>query len=338
MNFRHPLSLLLLLLGIQIAPAEAATCQTAPVKEIPLALTNLDFKPGSAHPVGARLGAKWSNHQYVNYAMCDAEATLRLVVSSTSGLVPASGPGRYQTGIPGTELEIGFGYNADEYAEMFADAGWELSVPASKLTNQWVRIPRKIVARLIRTGSYVPRTGEMGPVSFEARLMNGTQTLQVFAINNVTLTLTNNVILMSCVADRREIQVPMGPVAASVVRAGTAPERRYSMDVKCAGGPENAPAPVKVYFVGDTTPDGILRLSPQPGTAAGVGIALSAADGTKLPFSDRANALDMAWIEKLNGMDRYRFEGSAKYVAIPDEAGPRPGRADAVMTYVLDYN
>lgn len=337
MNLRHPFTFFLfLLLGLHIAPTQAAICRTSPAYSAPLELSSMNFNPGKAHPVGSRLGAFWANHQYDNYVVCDAPTTLTLVVSNASGIVPADGPGRYRTGIPGTELEIGFGYNVDEHIDMHADSGWEMPVQAS--TNNWVRIPRQMVVKLIRTGSHVPRTGEMGPISYEARLMNGSQTLQVFRINNAMITLTNDVILMSCTAERQETQVAMGPVAANLVRADTAPIRRYALDVKCEGGPTASPAPVKVYFVGNITPDGVLRLTDLADSASGVGIAVSATDGTKLPFSDRAAALDMAWVEKVNGIDRYRFEGHAKYVAIPDAGDPRPGRADAVMTYVLDYN
>lgn len=334
MNLRYPIAALFLFLlsGLPGAPAHAATCSASPINNGTITLGNMSFQPGSPRPIGGQLGATW---QYQTggdqYVTCwGGGATIKLVLVSDAGLVPGNGPGRYQTGIPGTEMEIGFGYHNDDVIDMHA--GWETVVNGAR-----VQIPRKILVRMVRTESHIARTGSMPAIRFTAKLMNDSQVITTFNVNG-TLSFAQDVMLMSCTANQKNTDVPMGVAAVSAVSTDAAPVRSYAMDVKCEGNPPGSPAPVKVYFVGDTTPDGMLRLSDLPDAATGVGISVFAPDGTKLPFSDRSKALDMTWIENLNGVDRYRFEGRAKYMAIPGAGEPRAGRADAVMSYVLDYN
>lgn len=333
MFLRYPITtlFLFLLFGLPGTPVHAANCTALPIANGTMTLGSMAFQPNSPRPIGGQLGAAW---QYQNsgdqHVTCTGGSVIvKLVLTSDGGLIPGSGPRRYQTGIPGTEMEIGFGYRDDATIDMHT--GWETTVSGTR-----VQIPRKILVRMVRTESYIARSGKIPTVRFTAKLMNDSQVITTFNINGA-LSFAQDVMLMSCTADQKETGVPMGIAAVSAVRADASPIRSYSMDVRCEGAHPGSPAPVKVYFVGNTTPEGVLRLSNLPDAAVGVGISVLTPDGTKLPFSDRGKALDMTWVENLNGADRYRFEGRAKYVTIPGAGEPQPGRADAVMSYVLDY-
>lgn len=324
-------ALLLLILGLHSDPARAL-CWTTP-ENLYATVGNMNFSVTAPLPIpiGGLLVDRRVNFVSEPTLICNTRSTVRLVAANEGGLVPGNGPGRYLTGIPGVELEIGFGYTPDTVISMHT--GWETTL------NMWqtVSAPRTIIMRMIRTGSHVARAGHVDIVGYTAQLRDGANVIQTFEING-RFTFSQDVLLMSCTADRRETTVPMGTTSIASLRADNSPVRSYALDIGCEGGAPDAPPPVKVFFVGDTTPDGILRLSDLPDSASGVGIAVTSADDKPLPFADRSRALDLTWLEKANGVDRYRFEGRAKYVSIPGAGEPKAGRADAVMTYVLDYN
>ncbi len=73
-----------------------------------------------------------------------------------------------------------------------------------------------------------------------------------------------------------------------------------------------------------------------PGGAEGIGVALTTPTGVKLPFSKWAG-LAMQWVKSEEDGERYTFEFQAKYTR-KGSAKIKPGRADAVLNYVLDYN
>ncbi len=337
MIFRHPSAafFLLLLFGLASVPARAASSCTDSSSALTIGKSSIKhLKPTSVRPVGSELDGDWSTSSLDQYISCRQDTILKLVLVRDTDLAPGNGPGRYQTGIPGTELEIGVSYGLDTKIAMHA--GSELSIPG---TNRSMPVPRTIVARLIRTDSYVARTGEIANLHYQAELRDNDKTFITYKLDIAKLTFEQNVILMSCTTDGDKSQVvPMGRAAISAVRADTSPVRDYALNVTCEGTPAGSPPPVRVYFEGDATPDGVLRLSELPETATGIGIAVTSTSGAPLPFANRAQALGMTWVERKNGKDRYRFEGRARYVAMPGAGPPKPGRADAVMSYVLDYN
>ena len=60
------------------------------------------------------------------------------------------------------------------------------------------------------------------------------------------------------------------------------------------------------------------------------------AEGNPVPFHDRPRSLPSVWQDSIGVEDRYRFQGKARYVPL---AGPlKAGSADAVMSFVLDYD
>ncbi|KPD28912.1 hypothetical protein AOA77_11900 [Pseudomonas paraeruginosa] len=58
-------------------------------------------------------------------------------------------------------------------------------------------------------------------------------------------------------------------------------------------------------------------------------------NGVALPFA-KERAVSLAWRNSAPDAEIYGFSGKAKYVATGGEV--IPGKADAVLTYVLEYN
>lgn len=341
MTFRYPLSVLFLLglLCFQATSAQAQDnrdCFTLPKSSATSIIDQIiDVKATSSSPWPIN---DWKGRWHPGDATdpqtiyCYERRTLKLVVTDTGQLESTGGPlgNRFKTGIPGTELGIGFGYGRGNSVVRSITHGWEMTVEA----NTYTPYPDKILAMVYRTESRVPRTGRMGPISYTAKLMDGPRVIHTYRIQS-SIEFTNNIYLMSCTADQKVVQVPMGAATVSSMRANASPVRSYDLDVTCEDGPTGVP-PVKIYFVGETTPQGVLRLSEVPHTATGVGIAVSDTNGNPLPF-DRKKALRMTHVGRIKDIDRYHFQGRAQYVTIP-ERQLGPGRADAAMTYVLDYN
>ncbi len=335
MTFRYPLSILFLLclFGFPNAPAQAQAgrCSTDPYGNYDLILEDeVTVEPqnvaGRRWPVGSMYG-RWQPFAQAQTVTCANRTTLKLAVLDDRQLV-SIGNNRYETGIAGTELTFGIGYRST--ISMYA--GDTMTVEANVVT----RIPDHVLAMVVRTKSHVPRTGKSARIYYSVALMDGSQIVQKYIVNSSGINLINNIYLMSCAADQDVVQVPMGAVTLSSLRADASPIRSYDLNVTCEGGPTGKP-PVKIYFVGETTPQGVLRLSRYPYTATGVGIAVSDTNGNPLPFTDQKKALEITHVGRINDIDRYHFQGRAQYVTIP-EGQLGPGRADAAMTYVLDYN
>lgn len=131
--------------------------------------------------------------------------------------------------------------------------------------------------------------------------------------------------------------VQMGKIAISNIKSGAVPEKLFALDIRCRGMQPEKPVPVRIYFEGDSAGPGLLNPTGvgQAGVAQGIAIELKNDKGTKLPFS-KPNAINLDWQRSDVDAEVYRFAGSARYSASGGEI--KPGKADASMTYVLDYN
>ncbi|UIN53868.1 fimbrial protein [Pseudomonas kribbensis] len=134
-----------------------------------------------------------------------------------------------------------------------------------------------------------------------------------------------------CTGEKRQ-DIPLGRVAIPLLEQQT--PRTVGLSVLCSGLLPGSNLPVKVYFEGNNEGAGMLNLT--PGGAEGIGVALTTPAGIKLPFSQWAG-LPMQWIKSEEDGERYTFEFNAKY-ARKGSAKITPGRADAVLNYILDYN
>ena len=133
------------------------------------------------------------------------------------------------------------------------------------------------------------------------------------------------------------VNVQMGQETIERVRLGRVAQRPFNFDVRCTGLKPTTTAPVKVYFDGNSSADGLLALSGAgtEGVARGMGISLVNDKSVKLPFSKSRSIKIDHFRSDVEG-EIYRFSGIAKYVLTGGEV--RAGKADATMTYVIDYN
>ncbi|AOE82998.1 fimbrial protein [Pseudomonas sp. TCU-HL1] len=149
-----------------------------------------------------------------------------------------------------------------------------------------------------------------------------------------TLTVINESLYASCEPVKPVDRVDMGVVLSSDLQAGRAPVQPFSFDVRCQGldKPNHR---VRAYFDGSSPRAGILETQTGEGRVTGVAVALKDAQGHALTFGSR-NLHQLA----LTGQDAeghlYRFTGTAQYVKTGQSF--TTGKADASLTYVLDYN
>ncbi|WP_311776626.1 fimbrial protein [Pseudomonas aeruginosa] len=147
----------------------------------------------------------------------------------------------------------------------------------------------------------------------------------------------NNAFFTTCSTQKSTIDVNMGRPTAYDIKRGAVPDHGFSLDVVCEGLNPSVKPPVKVYFEGNSIQDGLLNLTGrgEAGVAQGVGISLTSSKGAALPFT-QARALPLDWLASGAGTEMYRFVGSARYVATGGKI--TAGKADSILTYILEYN
>ncbi|AZD00632.1 Pilin (type 1 fimbria component protein) [Pseudomonas chlororaphis] len=152
-----------------------------------------------------------------------------------------------------------------------------------------------------------------------------------------TTELVNDIFFAGCESVGAAVNVQMGKQTIDNLKKGSVKEVPFNFDVRCEGLKSDTKVPVKVYFEGNSQADGLLKLINlgQPGVASGVGISLVNDKGVKLPF-DISRSIALDWNREIAEGSIYRFSGSAKYVPTGSEI--KPGKGDATMSFVLNYN
>lgn len=139
----------------------------------------------------------------------------------------------------------------------------------------------------------------------------------------------------SCAGVSRNISVPLGKVRASDVQADATSDKALDLNVHCAGLPPGSQNfPVKAYFEGNFRTPGRLRLP--SGGAGGVEISVLNEQGMTLPTS-KATAMSMKWMRSDARGELYNLPIKARYVKIPGSL-VTPGKANATLNYILEYN
>lgn len=190
------------------------------------------------------------------------------------------------------------------------------------------RLPEPLHVELIRTARGIEK-GNLN-VNFKVHAqVEDWDAAEIEIIGQVELTSSNY--FSGCTGEKRQ-DIPLGRVAIALLEEQT--PRTVGLSVLCTGLLPGSNLPVKVYFEGSNEGSGMLNLT--PGGAEGIGVALTTPTGVKLPFSKWAG-LAMQWVKSEEDGERYTFEFQAKYTR-KGSAKIKPGRADAVLNYVLDYN
>lgn len=129
-----------------------------------------------------------------------------------------------------------------------------------------------------------------------------------------------------------KLNIPMGRVVISHLPKQE--QKPFNLDVLCSGMAAGSNVPVKVYFEGSSEGPG--RLNLEPGGAQGVEISLRNDRGVNLPFS-QGSALTMAWTRSEPGGEIYRLPVVAAYTRKGVQKVV-PGKANATLNYILEYN
>lgn len=259
---------------------------------------------------------------------------------STAGLTPVPGFDHvYESGVTGVGIRFGFGTQYFSYPLWFTDfedlyampEGSVGSMPGNQVFIDFIRTARGV-------GSGTART----PLSATYTMVAGSQAPRIikFAASAPTIELENSIYFTGCAADTPTHEVPLGTAMTTQIAEGRAPWRDFSFELRCLGLRPAQPLPVKVYFEG-TLSSGLVRLQDagQSGVAKGVGIAVTDKNGTALPFTKEA-AIPLEWQRSEAGADPaeevYLLSGRARYAKASGTVVA--GRADGVITYVLEYN
>lgn len=258
---------------------------------------------------------------------------------NTAGLTPVPGFDHvYESGVAGVGIRFGFGTQYFSYPLYYTDfedlyalpAGSVGSMPGNRVFIDFIRTARGV-------GSGTART----PLSATYTMVGGSQAPRIikFAASAPTVELENSIYFTGCAADTPTHEVPLGTAMTTQIAEGRAPWRDFSFELRCLGLRPAQPLPVKVYFEG-TLSSGLVKLQDagQSGVAKGVGIAVTDRNGNALPFT-KAAAIPLEWQRSERGEDPaevYLLSGRARYAKASGTVVA--GRADGVITYVLEYN
>ncbi|AZD07200.1 hypothetical protein C4K26_1786 [Pseudomonas chlororaphis] len=242
-----------------------------------------------------------------------------------TALKPSVVPNVYETGVKGLGVQFCVTWFASLVCPFYSQGIHGM--------GEWP-LPSSLVMRIIRTDRNVG-SGKSVPMAFTIDWLIGGAAFQVRGQG--TTELVNDIFFAGCESVGAAVNVQMGKQTIENITKGSVREVPFNFDVRCDGLKPDTKVPVKVYFEGNSQADGLLKLVNlgQPGVASGVGISLVNNKGVKLPFDiSRSVALD--WNREIAEGSIYRFSGSAKYVPTGGEI--KPGKGDATMSFVLNYN
>ena len=249
--------------------------------------------------------------------------------------LPESGqPKVYQTAVEGVGVRVGFRHG---YMGGWPETRYPPFQSSDYASGTLLGLPYYAVIEFVRTDMRVGKGSVVFSYGANLNVPTAPETVIPFTGTNLRFNLTHSSYYTSCLPVLPTVEVPMGQVGTHDMKNGQAPSRPFDFDVRCEGMNPTTPPPVQVYFKGNATGDGWLRLdrSGEAGVASGVGIALESDLGVKLPFA-RERALPMKWSSGNPQGQIYRFSGVARYSR--DGSVIAPGTANASLTYVLEYN
>ncbi|MGY3256769.1 fimbrial protein [Pseudomonas chlororaphis] len=255
---------------------------------------------------------------------CTENQTASLTMNG--GLIPSALPKVYETGIKGVGVKFCLALNPLGNDNTFC-VPFYLSNRTGLYTSRFIDVVFVRTDRAVASGNIpmnVDVIWKIGEKSLVARTRSSTE-------------LVNDVFFAGCESVGAAVNVQMGKQTIQHIKNGSVKEVPFNFDVRCDGLKPDTKVPVKVYFEGNSQADGMLKLANlgQAGVASGVGISLVSDKGVKLPFAiSRSIALD--WNREIAEGSIYRFSGSAKYVPTGGEI--KPGKGDATMSFVLNYN
>ncbi|WP_256583249.1 MULTISPECIES: fimbrial protein [Pseudomonas] len=254
----------------------------------------------------------------------------------TTSLASRSSQGLYDSGVQGIGIRIGHRSSLNWGEASYPPFTWSLG------TGMLVYFPEIVSIEFVRTDIGVGK-GDMPSFNYKTNFFidtnYNTPARAVFPIEGTGLKtrFEHNAFFTTCYTPKNSTEVNMGRPAAEQVKRGSVQDFPFALDVVCEGLNPTVKPPVKVYFEGKSVRDGLLNLNGvgQPGIAKGVAISLTSDKNVALPFS-KAKAVALDWQASGPGNEKYRFAAKARYVTTGAEVVA--GKADATLTYVLEYN
>ncbi|WP_338807203.1 fimbrial protein [Pseudomonas chlororaphis] len=283
--------------------------------------------PSQAAIKKAPIGGELARHEvrlWSGFFTC-SDAYQDLTIRISTALKPSAISKVYETGVKGLGVQFCLDWGGTLVCPFFSQG-------LHNLGNK--DLPSYLVTRIIRTGRDV-ESGKSVPMAFTIDWVAGGAALQVKGQG--TTELVNDVYFSGCESVGAAVNVQMGKQTIQHIKNGSVREVPFNFDVRCSGLKSGAKVPVKVYFEGASQGDGMLKLSNlgQAGVASGVGISLVNDKGAKLPF-DIARSIGLDWNRDAAEGSIYRFSGKAKYTPTGSEI--TPGKGDATMSFVINYN
>lgn len=301
--------------GVGLTTPKAAYTVTVPPK-----LTYKKVK------IGGVLASFSKNYPDMAQLKCKKHSVVEVKLD-IKGLAPAGLPYVYKTGIEGVGIRIATGRNVYP-PKQHVSGGTRVFINS---------VPSVIDVEYIRTGMAVGSGRVTTDFTVEHTAPGVTPSLVTYRPSTTVTELVNSIYFNGCESRTKIMNVPMGKELYGRIKSNTTTKKAFAFDVRCNGQPSK-PLPVKIYFEGDSPADGQLTLSGagQKGVASGVNMVLTTSEGVNLPFNKKANAIPLEWQRSEGQGEIYRFSGLAHYALTKGEF--KPGRADATMTYTLDYN
>ncbi|KAA5841237.1 fimbrial protein [Pseudomonas chlororaphis] len=341
MKIQQQAGLLALTLGcIMGTSAYAASYCNKPIASLPLNPSSIASLPATTTLKYVAIGQVMASYEvkagrysggWVNCS--DSEWGMGEVVTS---LVSRGSPGLYDSGVPGVGIRIGHRAGTNWYTVRYPPFSFVGIGNASQY------FPDIVVIEFVRTDFGVGK-GDMPSFDYKTNFFIDTNyttpARAVFPIEGKGLKtrFEHNAFFTTCYTPKNSTEVNMGRPAAEQVKRGSVQDFPFTLDVVCEGLNPTVKPPVKVYFEGNSVRDGLLNLngSGQSGVAKGVAISLTSDKNVALPFS-KAKAAALDWQASGPSIEMYRFAAKARYVTTGAEVVA--GKADATLTYVLEYN
>lgn len=280
----------------------------------------------AAVPIGSEL-ARHTVDLWPGPTTSQCSGVTTVTASLETGLLLSSQEYTYETGIKGIGVKFCTGTSGAGSFTRCLPYSREVPAGVGPYT------PQNIQVIFVRTGRDVA-SGKV-PLKIKSHWKHVDHGL-TFDLGGTT-ELINDVMFAGCESVGAAVNVPMGKQTIENIKKGSVKEVPFNFDVRCSGLAPNTTVPVKVYFEGNSSGDGLLNLTHQgqAGVASGVGIAVVNDKGVKLPF-DIARSIKLDWNRSTADGEIYRFVGSAKYV--PTSGQMTAGRGDGTMNFVLNYN
>lgn len=231
----------------------------------------------------------------------------------------------YKTALKGVgvRLKMTQGVSILSVPGVFSSANYPAIVgqAASSLTYEFVRTAQGVESGALNLDFVI--SGKIN--DWHALSITGNNTTQLVAQSYFS----------GCVGTQKDIKVPMGKIWSGDLPSNTRTET-FSLDVRCSGLRAGTKLPVKAYFEGDSSGPGRLEL--RSGGATGVEILLRGGPGAgvALPFY-KSQAIEMTWQGTDTEGELYTLPITARY-AKKANTKVVPGRADAVLNYIIEYN